>query len=159
KYDPAKAKALLKDAGYGPDKPVKAKVMISTSGSGQMWPLPMNELLQENLKECGFDISFEVVEWGTMLVAYRNAPTAEQALGSDAMNISVPPSTDISQMGLYFLSSNAAPKGRNWANWKNEKFDALIDLIEKSSDQREILAAARKAHEQIVDEAPWVFIV
>jgi ABC-type transport system substrate-binding protein len=34
-YDPAKAKALLKEAGYGLDKPVTAKVMISTSGSGR----------------------------------------------------------------------------------------------------------------------------
>lgn len=101
--------------------------MISTSGSGQMLPLPMNEFLQQNLKECGFDVSFEVVEWGTMLVALRNSPTAQQALGSDAMNISLPPSTDISQIALYFLSSNAAPKGRNWANWKNEEFDMVID--------------------------------
>jgi peptide/nickel transport system substrate-binding protein len=31
--------------------------MISTSGSGQMLPLPMNEFLQQNLKECGFDVS------------------------------------------------------------------------------------------------------
>jgi hypothetical protein len=31
-------------SGYGPDHPVKAKVMISTSGSGQMMPLPMNEI-------------------------------------------------------------------------------------------------------------------
>src|SRR6185295_11811145 len=158
-YDPEKAKALLKEAGYGPEKPVVAKVMISNSGSGQMLPLPMNEYLQQNLKECGFDISFEVVEWGTMLVALRNAPTAQQALGSDAMNISLPPSTDISQIALYFLSSNAAPKGRNWANWKNEEFDMLIDRIEKSSDKAEILKDTQRAHEIIVNEAPWAFIV
>ena len=159
KHDPEKAKALLKEAGYGPDKPVKAKVMISTSGSGQMLPLPMNEFLQQNVKACGFDVTFEVVEWGTMLVALRNAPTAQQALGSDAMNISLPPSTDIAQIALYFLSSNAAPKGRNWANWKNEEFDALIEKIEKSSSKEEILELGRKAHAIIVDEAPWGFIV
>jgi peptide/nickel transport system substrate-binding protein len=158
-YDPAKAKALLQEAGYGADKPVKAKVMISTSGSGQMQPLPMNEFLQQNLKECGFDISFEVVEWGTMLVALRNAPTSQQALGCDAMNISLPPATDISQMALYFASANAAPKGRNWSNWKNKQFDDLISRIEASSDQQQILADARKAHELVVDDAPWVFIV
>ena len=55
------------------------------------------------------------------------------------MNISLPPSTDISQIALYFLSTNAAPKGRNWANWKNEEFDTLIDRIEKSSDKAQIL--------------------
>ena len=72
-YDPAKGKALLKEAGYGPDKPVKAKIMITTSGSGQMLPLPMNEFLQQNLKECNFDISFEVVDWGSMLVPGQTA--------------------------------------------------------------------------------------
>jgi peptide/nickel transport system substrate-binding protein len=159
KYDPAKAKALLKDAGYGPDKPVKAKVMVSTSGSGQMLPLPMNEFLQQNVKECGFDIAFEVVDWGAMLVAQRSTPTAQQVMGVDAMNISLPPSADISQMALYFLSGNAPPKGRNWSNWKNPQFDELIDRIEKASDQQQILADARKAHELIVDDAPWIFIV
>jgi ABC-type transport system substrate-binding protein len=158
-YDPTRAKALLKEAGYGPDKPVKAKVMISTSGSGQMLPLPMNEFLQQNVKECGFDISFEVVEWGTMLVALRNPPTSPQALGSDAMNISLPPAADVSQLALYFLSTNAAPNGRNWANWKNPEFDQLIDRVEKSSDPAEILRDTQRAHAIVVDDAPWVFIV
>ena len=45
-YDPAKAKALLAAAGYGPDHPLKAKIMITPVGSGQMLPLPMNEFMQ-----------------------------------------------------------------------------------------------------------------
>ncbi len=68
-YDPAKAKALLAEAGYGPDKPLKTKIMISTSGSGQMLPIPMNEFMQQNFKAVGMDVDFDVVEWGTMLVA------------------------------------------------------------------------------------------
>ena len=36
------------------------KFAISTSGSGQMQPLPMNELVQENLNAVGFDVEFEV---------------------------------------------------------------------------------------------------
>src|SRR3954453_5948812 len=43
KYDPAKATALLKEAGC---LPCKVTFAISTSGSGQMQPLPMNELVK-----------------------------------------------------------------------------------------------------------------
>ena len=46
----------LKEAGYGPDKPVKAKIMISTSGSGQMLPIPMNEFVQQNMKASGLSL-------------------------------------------------------------------------------------------------------
>ena len=158
-YDPAKGKALLKEAGYGSDKPIKAKIMITTSGSGQMLPLPMNEYLQQNLKECNFDISFEVVDWGAMLVALRNPPTAQQALGVDAMNISLHISMDISQFALFNLSGNVPPKGRNWPNWKNAEYDAVIDRIEKSTDPEEIVADIKKAHEIFVDDPPWLFIV
>jgi ABC-type transport system substrate-binding protein len=45
-FDPAKGKALLAEVGYTVAKPLRFKVMISTSGSGQMLPLPMNEYLQ-----------------------------------------------------------------------------------------------------------------
>ena len=148
----------MKEAGYGPDKPLKAKIMISTSGSGQMLPLPMNEYLQQNLKECNFDISFEVVDWGTMLVAIRNPPTAPQTLGADAINISLAHATEFSRFTTWFLSSTFPPNGVNWANWKNPEFDALVDRIEKSSDPEEIASDIRKAHEVIVDDAPWLFI-
>ena len=87
--------------------------MISTSGSGQMLPLPMNEFIQQTMKQCGFDITFEVVEWGAMLVAFRNPPTAQQALGSEAINISLV-SSDVSRMSAWFLGSNFPPNGANW---------------------------------------------
>jgi peptide/nickel transport system substrate-binding protein len=157
-HDPAKARALLKEAGYGPDKPVKAKVMISTSGSGQMLPLPMNEFLQQNVKECYFDISFDVVDWGTMLVGLRNPPTAPEAHGDDAMNISLA-YPEFTRVVTLLSSTNFPPNGFNWANWKNPEFDALVRRIEEASDQEEILADIQKAHEVIVDDAPWVFIV
>ncbi len=48
RYDPAEAKRLLAEAGYGPQKKLKMKVAISTSGSGQMYPLIMNEFIQQH---------------------------------------------------------------------------------------------------------------
>ena len=71
KYDPAEAKKLLAEAGYGPGKPLVVKALISASGSGQMAPLPMNELIQQNLGEIGIKIEFEVVEWNQLINIWR----------------------------------------------------------------------------------------
>src|SRR6185312_1059355 len=90
-FDPAKGKALLAEAGYTAERPLSFKVMISTSGSGQMLPLPMNEYLQQNLKEsCGVDVDFNVVEWQVLLNAGRATPDAPSLQGSMGLNISSP---------------------------------------------------------------------
>jgi ABC-type transport system substrate-binding protein len=132
--------------------------MISTSGSGQMQPLPMNEFIQQSMKQCGFDITFEVVEWGAMLVAYRNHPTGPQAKGSDAMNISLVAS-DVSQMSRWFHPGNFAPNGSNWGHWKNPVSDAAWSKIDHAVDTKEMDAQIRIVHEQLVDDAPWLWIV
>lgn len=132
--------------------------MISTSGSGQMLPLPMNEFLQQSMKQCGFDISFEVVEWGTMLVAFRAEPTAPQAVNSDAMNISLV-SSDVSMVVRWFYGDNATPKGSNWGHWRSPEFDALLRKMEGASNEDEFRKALAAMHEILVDDAPWVWIV
>lgn len=158
KYDPEKARELLAEAGYGPENPVRAKVMISTSGSGQMMPLPMNEFLQQNLAAVGIELSFEVVEWGTLLVALRNTPESPQAMGADALNVSLVTS-DVSYLYRLFHSKNVSPIAFNWGHWINEEYDAILDSAEAEFDQEKIDAAATRAHELIVDYAPWLFIV
>jgi ABC-type transport system substrate-binding protein len=132
--------------------------MISTSGSGQMLPLPMNEFLQQSMKQCGFDISFEVVEWGTMLVAFRAEPTSPQAVNSDGMNISLV-SSDVSLVVRWFYGENATPKGSNWGHWRNPDFDALLLKMEEAANPEEFRKALAAMHEILVDEAPWVWIV
>ena len=64
-------KKLLAEAGYGPNKPLKIKILISASGSGQMQPLPMNEFVQQNLAEVGIKVEFEVIEWNTLINFWR----------------------------------------------------------------------------------------
>jgi ABC-type transport system substrate-binding protein len=157
-YDPEKAKALLKEAGYGPGKPVKAKIMISTSGSGQMMPVPMNEFMQQNFKAVGMEIDFDVVEWGTMLVAVRNAPTAPQSHGDHGINISLS-YTDPSSMFRYYAIDSFSPTNYNWGHWSNQRFTDLVKKAQATFDPAEQTKLLAAAHTIVVDEAPWLFIV
>jgi peptide/nickel transport system substrate-binding protein len=67
-YDPKKARALLEEADC---LPCKVTFGISTSGSGQMQPLPMNELVKAQLEEAGFEVTLETMDWNTLLDVFR----------------------------------------------------------------------------------------
>jgi peptide/nickel transport system substrate-binding protein len=158
-FDPAKGKALLAEAGYTAQKPLTFKVMISTSGSGQMLPLPMNEYLQENLKQtCGVNVEFDAVEWQVLLNAVRQVPDSPALHGALALNVSSP-SSDVGIMARYFSSANFAPNGFNFEQWKDDQFDAALATLSEATDAATIDAAMRTAHERLVDNPPWLFIV
>ncbi|MGK0171129.1 MAG: peptide/nickel transport system substrate-binding protein [Gammaproteobacteria bacterium] len=67
-YNPKKAAELLEEAGC---KPCKITLAISTSGSGQMQPLPMNELVKSHLDAVGFDTKLDVMDWNALLDVAR----------------------------------------------------------------------------------------
>jgi peptide/nickel transport system substrate-binding protein len=158
-FDPAKGKALLAEAGYSAQKPLSFKVMISNSGSGQMLPLPMNEFLQENLKQsCNVNIEFDVTEWQVLLNAARQVPDSPALRGAMAINVSSP-SSDVGVMARYFSSANFSPNGFNFEQWKDDEFDKALAMLAESSDPETIRTSYRKAHERLVDNPPWLFIV
>ncbi|WP_374292269.1 ABC transporter substrate-binding protein [Paenirhodobacter enshiensis] len=157
-YDPDKARALLKEAGYGPDHPLKAKILTSTSGSGQMQPVQMNEFIQQNLAEVGIDIDLETTEWGTLLVALRNAPGSAPTMGANAINVSFATS-DPSWLAKFFHSKNKAPVSSNWGQYSNPEVDAVLDKMELEFDPARRDAYARQVNELITDDAAWLYVV
>ena len=160
----AKGRAPLKvasgaEAGYTAAKPLSFKVMISNSGSGQMLPLPMNEYLQQNLKEaCGVDVQFDVVEWQVLLTNARATPDAPALQGTMGLNISSP-SSDAGIMARYFSSASFSPNGFNFEQWKDTLFDQALKTIEVETAPEAINAAYRIAHERLVDNPPWLYVV
>ena len=156
--DPEKGKKLLDEAGYD-KKPLSFKVMVSTSGSGQMLPLPMNEALQENLKQaCNVDVQVEAVEWQVLLNAARAVPDSPSLNGAMALNVSSP-SSDVGMMFRYFAAANFSPAGSNWEQWKDDKFEDALKTLSEASDEATSLKHFRAAHERLVDNQPWLYIV
>lgn len=158
-FDPAKGKKLLAEAGFTASKPLSFKVMISTSGSGQMSPLPMNEFLQANLKEaCGVNVEFNVSEWQVLLNAIRATPDSPSLSGSLALNVSSP-SSDAGVMARYFLAANFSPNGFNFEQWKDDGFEAAFAKLSTATDPKTVAEQTAAAHERLVDNPPWLYIV
>lgn len=159
KYDPEKAKALLKEAGFGPDKPVKTRILISASGSGQMLPLAMNEFIQQNFKEVGIDLQFEVMEWQSLLDRWRLGAKAPQNKGAHGVNISYNTQDPYSTFTRFLRSDLHAPKGVNWGYYSDPEMDELLKKAQTAfaaTDRDEWLA---KVHSKEVDEALFIWAV
>ncbi len=159
RFDPAKGRALLAEAGFTAQKPLSFKVTISTSGSGQMAPLPMNEFLQASMKEaCGVQIDFNVTEWQLLLNSMRALPDQPSLAGSLALNIAGP-STDPSVMARYFAAASAPPNGFNFPQWKDDVFEAALAKLAAATDPRIVAQQTAIAHERLVDNPPWLYVV
>ncbi len=61
-YDPDKAKALLAELGYGPDKPLETTMYVWTGGNRQK----LAEIFQNQLAQVGVKAAIEIMDIGTM---------------------------------------------------------------------------------------------
>jgi dipeptide transport system substrate-binding protein len=147
-YDPAKAAAMLKEAGVA---------NLSTD----LWYMPVQrpynpdakkvaELIQADLKKVGITAELKTFEWGE----YRKRLQAgEHQLGmlgwtgdnGDPDNF----------MGVLLSCGSARPGGQNIAKWCDKDFSALIDQAAQTADVTKRTALYEKAQAIFHEEAPW----
>jgi ABC-type transport system substrate-binding protein len=58
-----------------------------------------------------------------------------------------------------FHSAYVPPKSTNIMPFNNAEFDRLVEAAEKAFDPQDRDSLLAQAHEIVVEEAPWVFIV
>lgn len=153
KTDPAKATALLKEAGC---YPCAIKIAISTSGSGQMQPLPMNELVKEQLEKVGFKVGFDTLDWNTVLTAYFQG--AVKYPQYDGINFSSGATDPLNYLKTV-MSSYKAPNGANWGGYSNPKVDQLAQKALTTFDDAERTKLVSEIHETTIADAVRIFIV
>jgi len=158
KYDPAAGKKLMSEAGHSAAKPLKVKVQISASGSGQMQPIPMNEFVQQNLKACFFDVELDVIEWNTLFTNWRKGAKDESARGANAINVSFAAMDPFFAMVRFTSTKTFPPVSNNWGYFGNEEFDALIAKARSTFEDAGRDTALAALHKRIVEEAPFVWI-
>jgi peptide/nickel transport system substrate-binding protein len=153
-YNVEKAKALLKEAGC---LPCKITVGISTSGSGQMQPLPMNELVKEQLEAAGFQVTLDPIDWNTLIDVYIGG--AKKYPKYDAINVSLSSIEPLQGIMKSGMTRYQTPNGFNWGLFSNAEVDKLGEaaLAEFDAEKRNKIIAAM--HEKLVAEAYEIFIV
>jgi len=157
-HDVAQAKKLLAEAGYGPDKPLKTKILISASGSGQMQPLPMNEFVQQNLAEVGIQVEFEVVDWNTLINIWRAGAKHDSARGATGMNYTYFIQDPFTGFIRHLQCNLAPPAGTNWGYYCDPEMDKLFDQVRNTFDKNAQTAILQKIHEKYVDDALFLMV-
>ncbi len=161
KYDLVQAKALMAQAGYSKDKPLKAKVIIAQGGTGQMLSLPMNEFIQQSLAEVGIAIEFEVVELENLYRHWRSGAKDDMNAGKgiSAINLGYVTADPFYALTRFIDSRYIAPNGVNWGGFSDAKTDATLDQIRTTFDTKKQDALLAGIHQTMVDQALMLWVV
>jgi len=152
-YDPKKATALLKEANC---YPCAITLAISTSGSGQMQPLPMNELVKAQLEAAGFKVKLEVMDWNALLdVGIKGREKYPQYSGINISRATQDPGYGL----LRFVTKQQwSPAGGNWGWYVNQEIEDLTAEAMRTFDDEARDLLLTKIHEIASRDAVMLFV-
>lgn len=145
-YNPSKAKALLKEAGYEDGFDLK----LLTNDVPDRVDIAV--YLQEKLKTVGINIEIEQLEWGTYLEAVSSG---EQ----DLFILGWPNTVGDPDQGLWpILHSSMLGNGGNRFFFENEVVDQLLEEGRSELDSSKRAEIYQEINEILVEEQPAVFV-
>lgn len=139
-YDVEKAKALLAESGYTPDK--KLPILISNESDYSQ----VAQLIQANLKEIGMDIEIQTVEPATLKTECINGT---QGLYLWRWN-------EDSKVDFVFRDLFYTGSGSNYSHYSDPKADELTDQVLTEKDPEKRLKASQELQEYLVEAVPQV---
>ncbi|PVB59367.1 ABC transporter substrate-binding protein [Labrenzia sp. 011] len=151
-YDPDKARALLKEAGYNGEE---ITFYVTEGGSGMLDPIAMGTAIQADLQAVGMNVKIETYEWNTFLGKVNPGLEGKAAMAEMAWM-----TNDPDTLPFLALRTEAMPDkgGFNSGYYSNAKVDALLEKARQVTDQRERAALYKEMQEIVQEDAPWVFV-
>lgn len=144
RYDPERAKALLKASGYD-----GSELELLTRIGGSIDGKRAAELMQDDWARIGVKTSIRMIEWGELL---KRTSSGDYDISFLNWVGSVDPD------GFYtpILTCAALAGGNNRSQWCNPAFDTLLDAALKTTDRAKRIDLYKKAQRMLYDEVPQI---
>jgi peptide/nickel transport system substrate-binding protein len=145
--DVAKARALLKEAGYAAPGGRQLRLTLKTS-TDEFYRLQA-AIIQENLREAGIDLDVRSYEFATL---YEDVLRGNfQMVTMQWVGV-----TDPDILRRVFHSQQVPPAGFNRGQYRNPEVDRLIDLAGSAPSEAERRAYYSDAQKLIAEDAPYI---
>ena len=144
---------MLKEAS---SLPCKLTLAISTSGSGQMQPLPMNELVKSQLDAAGFQTTLTSMDWNALLNVARGG--VDKFPDFDGVNISRNLVDPFNGIVRHVWTGQWAPIGGNWGHFSTPETEALVSQIFGEFDDAKRMALLSALHEKMSEDALMIWV-
>ena len=138
KYDPEGAKALLAEAGYGPDKPLKLEFDIYEYGYNEVW----EKWIQRDLKKVGIEVKLNKIEWITYLGKWLKGMEPTVHMNEIGWGWSIPFWTQ-----MMARCDSQPPNGFNISWYCNAEVDKLFNEALKTRDEAKAAELYQKAND------------
>jgi peptide/nickel transport system substrate-binding protein len=154
-YDPAKATALLKEAGWTPGAngvlQKDGKPFQFTMDVGQRGILePVNALIQQDLKKVGVVVDLNAMEWN----AYIQKDVVRRDYTATVNWWTYPSDPDV----FPYYHSSAAGKGFNIPGYQDPKLDDLLVQGQSAGDLEARKAVYKQLQQYTSEVLPYLFL-
>jgi peptide/nickel transport system substrate-binding protein len=155
-YDPARAKALLAEAGKG----AGFAITIHYAPGRYLMDKEVLEAVQSQLREVGVTAKLSAVEWGAFRALLREGvDSVKHPVPSfDAYLFGFSPVTADGHLGLHGQFDSSKLAVFNYMRYRNAAVDGWLARAMTTLDANERLEAYRKAQHQIFEDAPGIFL-
>ncbi|OPY89426.1 MAG: Oligopeptide-binding protein AppA precursor [Syntrophaceae bacterium PtaU1.Bin231] len=157
-YDPARAKALLAEAGW---KERNAEGILTRDGQPFAFEILTNqgnevrakcaEIIQRQLGELGIRVKIRIVEWAAFVTDFIN----KRRFDATILGWTIPMDPDLYDV---WHSSKTGPDELNFISYRNEELD---DLLEKGRSTFDVKVRKRiydRIQEILAEDQPYTFL-
>ncbi len=154
-WDLERAEALLREAGYGRQRPLRA-VLHHPTGR-YIRDAEVAASIQGLVRRVGIELELKTLEFGAYVALIRR-PKEQNDVQMAMLGWGTV--TGDADYGLYalFHSSQFPPVGFNIGFYQSPRVDALLDQGRTTIEQSERDRIYAEAMKVIADDAPWIFL-